>query len=146
MTINYATSNVWCSSVFTIFYQRILINIAPCTNATNSETILGYAQGNVRPNLYSFEIFLILSNLSALYVTEFISVTCYGSLIYNPLCNYRVSHLFDSFLPALATFTQDFAPKVIIFLVGLILRDFCFHLSLFRQIVATIVKFYIEII
>ena len=32
-----------------ILYQRILINIVPCTNATNSETILGYAQGNVRP-------------------------------------------------------------------------------------------------
>ena len=87
---------------------------------------------------------VVHSNLTVLYVTALISVICYGSLIYNPLCNYRVSHLFDSFLPALATFTQDFAPKVIIFLVHFILRDFCFHLSLFRQIVATIVKFYIE--
>ena len=49
MTINWCHLERQVSVGLPIFYQRILINIAPCTNATNSETILGYAQGNVRP-------------------------------------------------------------------------------------------------
>lgn len=46
----------------------------------------------IRLNRYNVQLcdFLIRSNLSVLYVTALISVTCYGSLIYNPLCNYRV--------------------------------------------------------
>lgn len=50
MTINWCHLERLVSVGLPIFYQRtFMIDIAPCTIATNAETIFGYAPGNVRP-------------------------------------------------------------------------------------------------